>query len=85
MDAGKMAIILQFGGASGLGYLSTAQTRAAVTELKRIGDFHEGLFHWPQQHPVNPGRIQDAYEVVWEHIHQRAIEYPAPRYDGRRW
>jgi hypothetical protein len=83
MDAGKQAIILQFGGASGLGYLSTAQTRVAVKELKEIGDFKDGLFHWPKQHPVNPGRIQDAYETVWEHIHQRSIEYPEPRYDGQ--
>ena len=80
MMPGKAQIVLQAGGASGLGYLSSFQTKRAQEELAQVGTFKDGLFHWPSQHPVNPGKVQDAYEALWEHVHQREIEYPAPRY-----
>lgn len=80
MVPGKAQIVLQAGGASGLGYLSSFQTKKAQEELAQVGTFKDGLFHWPSQHPVNPGKVQDAYEALWEHVHQREIEYPVPRY-----
>ena len=38
------AAVLQFGGASGSGYLSNKETRAAMEELNKLGEFKDGVF-----------------------------------------
>ena len=67
-------IVLQFGGASGSGYISEERFQQGVEELKAFGSFEKGVFHRPKE---DGGRKnQDAYEAVWEHIHGRKLEYP---------
>jgi len=67
-------LVLQFGGASGSGYISEERFQQGVEELKAFGTFEKGVFHRPKE---DGGRKnQDAYEAVWEHIHGRRLEYP---------
>jgi hypothetical protein len=67
-------LVLQFGGASGSGYISEERFQQGVEELKQFGTFEKGVFHRPRE---GGGRKnQDAYEAVWEHIHGRRMEYP---------
>jgi hypothetical protein len=75
-----LVLVLQFGGASGCGYISSEQQAAAIAELSRTGEFKEGAFV-----RTLPGREivkRDAFEAVWEHVNGRPIEYAPPRYRG---
>jgi hypothetical protein len=73
-------LIIQFGGYSGAGYVDKPRMRDATAELKamNIGSFDGGVYR------RNPGvdgpPVQDAYEVVWEYVKQRPMEYPEPQY-----
>ncbi len=80
-DVGTSGFTLQFGGASGLGFISSAQMKAATRALEGLGTFEKGLF-WhktdgPKQKP------QDAFEAMWEYVNGRKIEYPKPRYSDQ--
>ena len=37
--------MLQFGGASGSGYLLPREVKAGMEELKKFGEFKDGIFH----------------------------------------
>lgn len=66
-------LVLQFGGASGSGYVSERRFQQAVEELKAYGSFANGVFCRTKE---GGGRkSQDAYEAVWEHIYGRRMEY----------
>lgn len=69
---------LQFGGASGSGYLSREQVRAGQTELEKIGTFEGGIFR--RNGDVEGRRNSDAYQAIWELSNGRRLEYPTPRY-----
>jgi hypothetical protein len=72
-------LVLQFGGASGSGYISEDRFQEGVEELKSFGTFEKGVFHRPKE---GGGRKnQDAYEAVWEHIHGRKLEYPKSEHE----
>ncbi len=70
--------VLQFGGASGAGYLSRAQVRAGQSELEKIGRFEGGIFR--RDDDVEGRRNSDAYQAIWEHHNGQRMEYPRPRY-----
>ncbi|MDB5568830.1 MAG: hypothetical protein JWN93_13 [Hyphomicrobiales bacterium] len=71
-------IVLQFGGASGAGYLLPSEVRSGTEALKAFGEFRDGIFH---RHADAPGRRNvDAYQAIWEHVRQREMVYPPPRY-----
>ena len=70
--------VLQFGGASGSGYLSREQVRAGQTELEKIGTFNGGIFR--RNDDVEGRRNSDAYQAIWEHYSGKKLEYPKPRY-----
>jgi hypothetical protein len=73
--AGESAtLVLQFGGASGSGYISEERFQQGVTELKQYGSFEGGIYR--RNNDDDGRRNQDAYEAVWEHIHGRRMEYP---------
>jgi quercetin dioxygenase-like cupin family protein len=76
----SIALVLQFGGASGNGYMSEAELTASVAKLKEKGEFNNGVYtiHRPDGSKVN----QDAYEACWEHNAGRELEYPAPRFQA---
>ncbi len=72
--------VLQFGGASGSGYLQPKEVKAGMEELKQFGEFKDGVFH---RHEGVPGkRNMDAYQAIWEHVHGREMVYPKGRYDA---
>ena len=70
--------VVQFGGASGAGYLSRAQVRATQSELEQIGTFKDGIFR--RNDDVEGRRNSDAYQAIWEHHNGKRLEYPKPRY-----
>lgn len=70
--------VLQFGGASGGGYLSRDEVQAGTGELKKFGCFEAGIFR--RNDDVEGRRATDAYQAIWEHVHGRRMEYPKPRY-----
>jgi hypothetical protein len=72
--------VLQFGGASGCGYLLPREVKAGMEELKRFGSFKDGIFH--RNDDVPGRRNTDAYQAIWEHMHGREMVYPKGRYDA---
>ena len=71
-------LVLQFGGASGSGYLSAEQFEQATAELAQNGTFAKGVYSTlkPDGGKIN----KDAYEAVWERVSGRPLVYPRERY-----
>jgi len=73
----RKTLVLQVGGASGLGYLSARQLRDARAALAEEGVFEGGVFRRTR----GEGKAKlDAYEAIWRHVTGRPIDYPKPRY-----
>jgi hypothetical protein len=70
--------VLQFGGASGSGYLSRHEVQAGTEALKKFGSFTGGVFR--RNDAASGRRNTDAYQAIWEHVNGRPMEYPKPRY-----
>ena len=75
---GLETMVLQFGGASGGGYLSVAGREKANAELNKIGTFKGGMFHWTDQNGVSHSR--DGSEACFEQATGKKLEFAAPRY-----
>jgi hypothetical protein len=72
--------VLQFGGASGSGYLPPREVKAGMEKLKKFGEFRDGVFY---RHEGVPGRRNmDAYQAIWEHVNGREMVYPKGRYNA---
>jgi hypothetical protein len=71
-------IVLQFGGASGSGYLSQTEVKAGMEELRQFGEFIDGVFR--RRAGVEGKRNLDGYQAIWEHVNGRPTAYPKPRY-----
>ena len=80
-ESHRLSITLQFGGASGSGYLGPEKISGAIEEMKAFGTFDKGVF--TRQGDLAPGqkRNQDSYEAIWEHVNKRKLVYPTPRYE----
>jgi hypothetical protein len=72
-----VTLVLQFGGASGNGYMSRNSVVRAVQDLKQTGEFKDGVYY-PNE--GSDGKQQDGYEACWEHVNKRKLEYPAERF-----
>ena len=73
----RFVAILQFGGASGQGILSSGQVNRGFDELSSEGTFVDGVF----RRKSGPGkRNQDGYAAVWEKITGEEMINPPPRY-----
>ncbi len=74
----SLTLVLQFGGASGNGYMSTEQYDRAAAELRQLGVFANGVYTFvnPEGRKIN----KDAYEAVWERVNGRPLAYPPERY-----
>jgi hypothetical protein len=86
----RLTLVLQMGGASGLGFLSASQVRAGRERLLREGAFEQGVF----RRTNGEGRKnEDAYEAIWRCVTGRPLVYPKPQYrapvvlrpDGFEW
>ena len=77
---GAVALVLQFGGASGNGYMADHELKGAVRALKQHGTFDKGVY--TRHEPDGAKKNQDAYEAAWEHHNGRPLEYPKPRFQA---
>jgi len=70
-------LLLQYGGASGQGYLSQEQLFAAREELMKVGQFKGGIY----THFTEDGKKhnKDGAEAIWEHVFKKRIRYVKPR------
>ena len=74
----SLTLVLQFGGASGNGYMTQEQMEAGTAELKKHGTFEKGVFR--RNVGEDGKRNVDGYQAVWGHVNNRPMTYPAPRY-----
>ena len=74
----SFTLVLQFGGASGSGYISTEQYENARKELLKTGSFEKGVFTRVGEDGKKINK--DAYEAVWEQVNGRPLVYPRQRY-----
>jgi hypothetical protein len=77
-DGANSTLVLQFGGASGSGYIAAEQYEQAAAELAKHGSFAKGVY---TRLKPDGGKInKDAYEAVWERVNDRPLVYPPERY-----
>ena len=74
----RLVLVLQFGGASGQGYLSEAQLRRGRDELRDVGQFADGMF----QRDDDNGQPLDGYAAVWEQVTGVTMSIPPARFKG---
>jgi hypothetical protein len=77
-EATATTFVLQFGGASGSGYLSRKEVRAGMEELKKSGTFEGGVYR--RNEGVPGKRNLDGYQAIWEQANKRPMDYPKARY-----
>lgn len=75
---GLLQFMVQYGGASGNGYISGRQRARATEELNRTGKFENGVFTYVDE--SGKKHNQDSFEAVWEQGLGRKVVYPKPRY-----
>jgi hypothetical protein len=73
-----LLLLLQFGGASGAGYMSDEEYNRSMNELKLRGTYADGVYVGVDE---QGNRIRkDGYEATWENAYRRPIAYQRPRY-----
>jgi hypothetical protein len=72
----RIHLTLQFGGATGYGYLGPKRLRACREELRRDGEFFDVFYR------RHDGKTQNGLDAVWQHAFGSKLEYPKPRYAG---
>ena len=70
----RVQLVLQFGGASGYGFMSIEQRRQAWKELEQFGRFEGPNFRWAD------GRVEWGLNAIWEHVFGTRLKYPRSRY-----
>ena len=78
-EASKEVLVLQFGGASGQGFLSHAQLRETQTQLAEKGRFDKGKYY--RQLDEGEAEPVDSFQALWEHQMGKPLVYPQGRYD----
>ncbi|KAL9097342.1 MAG: hypothetical protein Q9165_000769 [Trypethelium subeluteriae] len=74
----QVLLVLQFGGASGSGFLSHEQMGEANEALKKTGTFEKGRY---LAHGMGEDESVDGYEAVWSYANGgRKLVYPEGRY-----
>lgn len=73
----RIVVLLQFGGASGQGFIGPDRVNQARLELAREGRFEDGVY----KRNVSEGRRnRDAYEAIWLHVRGGELSYAPPVY-----
>jgi hypothetical protein len=70
----RLQLVLQFGGASGYGFMSIEQRRLAWAELEKEGKFVGPYFERPD------GKREWGLNTIWQHVFGVKLKYPRPRY-----
>lgn len=73
----RKVMVLQFGGASGKGYLNRDEVNRAYDELGEFGMFKNGVFQRTRGHGK---RNLDGYAAIWQHLTGMPLNFPSPRY-----
>lgn len=73
----RIVLLLQFGGASGQGFIGVKRLDAARVALEKTGRFERGLF---VRERGEGRKRQDAYEAIWEHVTGRRLAYAEAAY-----
>lgn len=76
---GSVILLLQFGGASGSGYMSHDEYAEGLTSLSQRGTFHDGIYTWLDSNGKKHNK--DGYEAVWKESRQIELKYPKTRYE----
>src|SRR5262249_38230081 len=72
-------LMLQFGGPSGLGYLSVQERKRGRDELlAKGGTFENGIYKWVDEQGNHHNK--DAFKACWEQVKGQPVAYPQPRY-----
>ncbi|HVA13952.1 MAG TPA: hypothetical protein VNF99_11930 [Stellaceae bacterium] len=74
----SLAAVLQCGGASGSGYPSRNEVKAAMDALEASGKFEDGVFR--RREGVPGKKNMDGFQAIWEHVNRRPMVYPKGRY-----
>ena len=74
----SLTVVLQFGGASGSGYMAAEEIEKATSQLKKVGRFEGGIYH--RDEGEEGKKNVDGYQALWEHVNGRPMVYPRPRY-----
>lgn len=75
----SLTLVLQFGGASGNGYMTQEEMEESTAELKKFGRFEKGVYR--RNEDVEGKRNVDGYQAIWENVYKRPMRYPRPRYN----
>ena len=70
----RLHLTLQFGGATGHGYLGPDRLRACRDELRKHGEFVDVVYR------RHDGKALGGLDAVWRQAFGRKLEYPKPRY-----
>ncbi len=73
----RIVLLLQFGGASGQGFIGPDRLKAARLEMEKSGRFEKGVY---RVEDADGSRNRDAYEAVWEHVKGSPPAYVSPAY-----
>lgn len=85
-DQLKEVLVLQFGGASGQGFISHAKLGESQRNLGTQGRFEGGKFYRRKEGVDGTGAGEeeepiDSYQALWEDQMRRPLTYPEGRYD----
>ena len=73
----RIVVLLQFGGASGQGFIGPDRLTQARLELAERGTFEGGVY---TVETAEGRRNRDAYEAIWLHVMGGQINYAPPAY-----
>ena len=73
----RIVILLQFGGASGQGFIGPDRLKQARLELAAHGRFEDGAY---KVDVAEGRRNRDAYEAIWLHVKGGQLSYAPPAY-----
>jgi hypothetical protein len=69
----RIVLLLQFGGASGQGFIGPDRLKAARLAMAETGTFEHGVY-------ADGSGNRDAYEAVWQHVKGAPPAYVSPAY-----
>jgi flavodoxin len=72
-------MVIQFGGASGFGFLSTPRREAANDALKAKGEFKDGIYTWHDERGQKHN--MDGAAACFEEATGKKLVFASPRYD----
>ncbi len=73
----RIVILLQFGGASGQGFIGPDRVNQARLDLAKDGRFEDGVY---KRETASGRKNRDAYEAIWLHVRGGEVSYAAPVY-----